>query len=193
MLWQIPVALRVIVAYFISPVVIKKISKLPSRTRNLVWQYFFAAIMAMTIGLIAATNIQAEFLSKNFLFVAIIGAFNAFGCYCQWRAIAISLSRTSIFTWADDLIAIVLGFIILGESQVLNFQLVLGLIIVGVACVLFTLNALTEKKKQKAEKDKPTVGLLFWVGAYSVIWGVANFSLRYFSLQGMSVWNFTSA
>ena len=190
MYWQIPVMCRIIFGYMIAPALIKKIATAPSRTRALVWQYFFSAILALTVALIADANL----LEKRMAAVAIIGAFNAFACYCHWRAVDISLSRTSLFTQADDLICLALGYIILGEGKFLSAWLGIGLILSLVSVFMFTFAKTRAPKANNAkrhERKKWTIGV--WVMLYSIIWGVAIFSMRYFSLAGMSLPSYIAA
>ncbi len=190
MYWQIPVMCRVIIGYMIAPALIKKIATAPSRTRSLVWQYFFSAVFALSIALIAGANLW----ETRVIAVAIIGAFNAFACYCHWRAVDISLSRTSLFTQADDLICLALGYIILGEGKFLSTWLGIGLTLSLVSVSIFTFAKTRTPKAdnaQKPEQKKWTIGI--WVMLYSVIWGVAVFSMRYFSLQGMSLPGYIAA
>ncbi len=184
--WQVPIILSVLVSYIIAPILIKKIARSPSRTRNLVWQYFFAAALATLSALIIGT----DFSGKQAVVVAIIGAFNAFACYCQWRAIDISLSKTSLFTQADDLICVFLGYLILGEGQLLNILLVIGVVF----CVGSGLLFVWEKIQKNKNDNKPFKhSIWLWVMLYSIIWGVAVFSKRYFFLGGMSLLTFVAS
>lgn len=177
--WQIPVILRVIFSYIIAPNLIKRITSAPSRTRSLVWQYFFAAVFALLIALISGTN----FVGWQILTVAIIGAFNAFACYCHWRAVDISLSKTSLFTQADDLTCLLLGYLILSEGKLLNLSLGAGVVFCVGSGLLFVW-----EKSRVTKNDKPFKrDIWLWVMLYSIIWGVAMFSMRYFSLKEMSL------
>lgn len=118
-----------------------------------------------------------------------IGIMNAFGCYCYWRAIAISLSKTSVFTWADDLIGMSLAYIILKETNFLNTRLVIGIIICLLAISIF----FYDKWRSKKQNDSHGKNIEIWVAMYSVIWGFAVFSSRYFGVSGMSPLSFTPA
>ena len=182
MYWQIPLILAIIIGHLIVPFLIKRITQLPSRTRNLVWQYFFCALFATIIAFITGT----KFFDKQFLIIAIIGIFNAFGCYCQWRAIDLSLSKTSLFTQADDLIAIALGYIILHEASFLNPMLGLGVITCISSAVIFACNEWYAKIHTYSH-------ILKWVAGYSIIWGIACFSMRYFSLKDMPILSYIAA
>ncbi|MCX6722594.1 MAG: hypothetical protein NT094_00825 [Candidatus Staskawiczbacteria bacterium] len=177
--WQIPVFLSMLVGRVIAPIIIKNVASAPSRTRNLVWQYFFAALLASLTALISGDT----FSIGQSLIVASIGFFNAFACYCQWRAINISLSKTSLFTQADDLICLLLGYAVLGEGKILNLYLIIGIILCLGSALLFVW--------QKPAKDKgvtPNNKIWLWIALYSIIWGVAIFSMRFFSsVDGMSL------
>lgn len=181
---------RVIIGYMIAPALIKKIATAPSRTRSLAWQYFFSAILALSVALIADANLW----ETRMVVVTVIGAFNAFACYCHWRAVDISLSRTSLFTQADDLICLGLGYIILGEGKFLSAWLGIGLILSLMSVFMFTFAKTRAPKTDNAQmfkRKKWTIGV--WVALYSIIWGVAVFSMRYFSLQGMSLPSYIAA
>lgn len=180
--WQIPLILSIIVSYFLMPYLIKKIAGLPSRSRNLAWQYFFTASFATIIALVGG----AKFFTTAFFWVMIVGAFNAFGCYCQWRAVDINLSKTSLFTQADDFIALLLGYLILHEASFLNPLLGLGIIFCLGSAFIFVYNKWRNKQDSIGEIAK-------WVAYYSIIWGIAKFSMRYFALNDMQLLSYVAA
>lgn len=186
MYWQIPVLCRIIIGYLVQPMLIKRIATKPSRTRSLVWQYFFAASFAMITALIFG----AELRDGRLLLVAVIGMFNAFACYCHWRAVDISLSRTSLFTQADDLICLALGYVVLGEGKFVGPILAMGLALALGSVALFTYTN-ARSAQPKPEEKKGRIG--FWVALYSVIWGVSIFSMSYFSLKGVSLPSYMAA
>lgn len=185
MFWQIPIIFRIIFGDLIAPYLQKKISAKPSRSRNLFWQYFFTALFATTVAFFCGV----EFNDSKFLIILIIGTFNAFGCYCQWRAIAISLSKTSLFTQADDLIAMTLGYILLHEASSLNTFLVIGVTLCLGAVMIFTYNEYRAGEKIKISLS----GIGIWVASYSIIWGIATFSTRYFVLKNMPLPSYIAA
>ncbi|MDD5431146.1 MAG: hypothetical protein PHP03_02905 [Candidatus Pacebacteria bacterium] len=184
--WYLPVVLYIVFAFMIIPFLVKKFACQVSRTRKLVWQYLFAALFTIVTSIAAGIK-----WNDNFLWVAAIGVANAFGCYCQWRAIAINLSVTSVMTWADDVIALGLGFVLLNETKYLNPAISIGLVGVGLAILLFSLA--NKQTRNDAANSDHMIDILTWVALYSVIWGVAMFSLRYFSLGGMKLLGFVSS
>lgn len=188
MYWQIPVLCHVILAYMIAPVLIKKIATAPSRTRSLMWQYIFSSFFALIVGLIT----DAQLFDQRLIIVVLLGFCNAFACYCHWRAVDISLSRTSLFSQADDLICLFLGYIVLHETRILNPILALGLFLsCGSVCLFTIVHARSTAVQNLTDHKRWRLGV--WVGLYSVIWGVAIFSLRYFSLQNMRMSSYITA
>lgn len=170
--WQFLACVVFFYQYGIVQIAIKKIGAGEgSRTRKLVWQYFFAASLALITAAVAG---QLR-LSWPAMTVAIIGAANAFGCYCHWRAYDISMARTAMQSNLDDLIAIGLGYAMLGELRVLTPILTAGVAISVISAVAFS--------KTKRLDDKLSGRLIYWVLSYSLIWGVALFSMRYFSVK----------
>jgi len=171
--------------YGVVSVAIKKIgAKAGSRTRKLVWQYFFAAALAFIMAIVSG---QLE-LSWSVAIVAAIGAANAFGCYCQWRAYDISLARAAVMSNLDDLIAVSLGYALLGELGVLTPTLLGGIVVSIISTAIFA-----RSRYIRAAAEQSPGRLIGWVLGYSLIWGVAIFSMRLFSLQGMSVPTFVAA
>ena len=186
-MWLIPVFFRIIFAYLIAPGLIKKMTDEPARTRKLVWQFGLAAIFAVGLAVLAGANLA----DPRIAIVLLIGAVNAFACYCQWRAMAISLSKTSIFTQADDLIAIGLGYIFLNEASFVGLGLGIGIALaIGSALLLSVVKSRGSKNSVQGKNER---SLLMWVGAYSLIWGGAMFSYRWFAVQNVSPFAFMAA
>ncbi len=182
MIWHIPIFLRIITGDIISKILIKKITGLPSRTRRLCWQFFFAMIFSY----ILAFFMENLSIGHAWLIIAIIGIFNSYGAYCQWRAIDISLSKKSLFTQSDDLITMLLGYVILDETKILNIGIVAGLII----CLGAAGSILWFDRKSKNYRN---MELLKWVAGFSIVWGFAIFSIRFFAIKNISATTFLTA
>ncbi len=175
-MWFIPVALLILVGYGVVPILNKRIAGAPSRARSLLVQHAFAALFADCICIAMGASIETMFFA-----VAIVGVLNAFGNYAYWRAIDTSLSTTSLFSQADDLIALALGYIVLHEFAIVGVWLGIGVGILVCAAALFSVE---QALKQKRGNPK---SIIRWIVAYSLIWGVAMFSGRYFALEGVSI------
>ncbi len=180
--WQVPVVLRIFFAHVVGQYLLKRVSGLPSRTRRLTWQFFFAAIFALLFALATRTPLNHPWL----LLIVALGAVNSFGTYCQWRAIAISQSKTALFTWADDLIAMALAYALLSEAKFLTLQLTSGALLCLGATLAFPF-ATSSSAVKKNDARRAQRALIGWVACYSVIWGLAAFAQRAFSLGGVSL------
>lgn len=188
--WQIAVLSRIILGHIIGQVVFKKISGLPSRILNMSWMFSFCVILSIVFVILIKDDYYSIF-NKYWLEIAGIGVFNGFAAYCLWRAVDISLSKTALFTQADDLTAMLLGYLFLGEAKFLNLNLVIGIIICFSAGTLIVLQRYTSIENNKHERKN--IALIFWVAGYSFIWGVAGFSMRYFALEGVSFSTFLTS
>ncbi len=184
MSWQLAVVGKLFFSFLVSPVLMKMLSSSPSRIRLILLQYTFATLLATTFALVVGGWEGAD--SRNLL-VAGVGVLNAFACYAQWRAVNISLSKNSLFTQADDLIALALGYIILGEGQFLNTGLICG---IGISLLAVTLFIVMRSESQESVSWKIWETLGIWVAIYSVLWGVMNFAIRSFALKGISLPHF---
>lgn len=185
MSWELLVFVSFLYQYGLMQIALKKIgASKGSRTRKLVWQFFFAASLA----LITAAFAGRIHLSSSFIIVAVIGFANAFACYCQWRAYDISMSRTALLTNLDDLTAIGLGYAILGELRVLTPVLTAGIILSVIGAIVFA-----RIKQHDRLNDGKSNRLVFWIFGYTLIWGIAMFSMRLFSVQGMNILTYIAA
>jgi len=185
MSWKILALIGFIWQFGIVQIVIKKIGAVKgSRTRKLVWQYFFATLLAFTAAIIFG---QVR-LNWSFAIIAMIGVANAFACYCHWRAYDISMSRTAVISNLDDVVAMGLGYAVLGEMNVLTPILLAGIILSLVSATVFA------RVKYRKSNDNVFSGyLIVWVLGYTLAWGVAMFSMRFFYLQGLNILTYVIA
>ncbi len=181
-MWQIPVALKVITAHMVVPAMLKKLTARPSRTRQISLQFGICALLSSILFLTGTPGID-----QSFLLIFGIGVINCFACYAQWRAVDINLSKTALFTQADDLIALSLGYLFLGETKFLSSHgILIGIALCFCGATVFSLS-------RKSEKQQDGIRLMIWIGIYSVVWGVATFAIRCFAIGGVSIGKFTFA
>ncbi|MBI4143086.1 hypothetical protein HY480_04390 [Candidatus Uhrbacteria bacterium] len=185
--WYIPVIARIIVGNICGQIVLKKVTGLPSRTRRFVWQFFFAALLSWIAIAITGSTPTAW---STIAIIAVVGFVNSGGAYFQWRAIEISQSKTAVFTWADDLIAIGLGYVILAEHRVLTPSLAIGVVICVGACVAI---GFSERHSGTNDPSRTTFALIGWIAGYSVIWGIAAFVMRYYGVRDVPISTFAAA
>lgn len=171
--WLIPVVGRVITAHIVFPAVLKKIVGLPDRVTRICWQFIFCLLLSAGV---LAFSINAGFKS-SFLLIAGVGIANSVAVYAQWRAVDLNLSKTALLTQADDIIAIVLGQVLLSEGEFLNWLMVVGLVLVFLGA-------------SASGSYTTNLTLLKWVGIYSVIWGVAVVSFRHLAIEDMPIGQF---
>ena len=159
--------------------------------RNLVIQYFFAAIVAWVAASAGHWIMGTHFEWKaQMLVVAVIGVANAVACYWHWKATAINQAITSLSTWLDDIIPLLLGLFILNEFQFLNAMVAIGIMLAVVSAVLFA----TQTTSLSGVKPGAVFQIYKYILAYSFIWGVAGFAMRYLSVKNdMLVWDFISS
>jgi hypothetical protein len=184
MFWQYAVFSRVIVGHIIAQPALKlllswarKNKLIPKNASQievstkikwlLVCLFTFCLVFSLIFAAISGIRYQ-----PLMLMALTIGFLNGFAAYAQWRAIDISLSKTSLFTQADDIIGMLLGYLLLHETVFLTPRLCFGVLLCVIAGILI---ATYERNLQ----------LIKYVGIYSVIWGVASFLFRYFTLNNL--------
>jgi len=172
--WQALFVVRVLVLQIPCTILIKRTAGLGSRTRRLVWQYLLAALFASVFAVAQG----APVVIPDLPWIVLAGFGNGIACYFFWRAYDINLSKTSLFSIARDVIAMALGYVLLEETRYLS-----GWVIVGVFLSILSALMLSVRGTNGSDQARASVNrtLLIWVLLFSVIWGVTDFSVRYFS------------
>jgi hypothetical protein len=177
MAWYVPVAVRIVTGYVAIPILLKPLVDRYAQATLLLFQFAVCFGLALTL---AVTLGQAHL---DWMIVAVGGA-NGLAAYCYRQAIAISLSRTALFAFWDDLLAMGLSYSLLHEGQFLNTRSILGIVASVGAVILFTIHSARKHHVGKEEPDLIPMRLYLYVGAYSVILGVGVFFMRYWGVQG---------
>jgi len=171
--WLIPVVGRVITAHVMFPAVVKKIAGLPDKVTRIYWQFIFCLVLSLGVLVVSVKS----GLDSSFLLITSIGIANSLAVYAQWKAIDLNLSKTALLTQADDIIAVVLGQVLLSEGEFLNWLMIVGLILVFLGA-------------SASGSYTTNLTLLKWVGLYSVIWGVAVVIFRHLAIEDMPIGQF---
>jgi len=189
-MWKWLILCCVLVGFVLFRIALKKtlqrIDGLPlSKKAVLVgWQFLICALLsAAALPVFKATGLESPITQFNYLWavVAVLGVFNAYGAYCQWCAIDISMSKTSIGTQIDDAIAILIGYFILNESNLFGWQLLSGIAMCFAAALILV---------GFKSRDLKNWLLVKYVMKYSLISGVTMASLRFFNLNDLPLSEF---
>ncbi|MDP2676852.1 MAG: hypothetical protein Q8O83_04170 [bacterium] len=185
-LWFIPVIIRVVIIDTFGPWLRKaKIinTNNVSFRKRFALHYFFAFMLALG----AATITQSSIVSLTTMIIFLVGIFNGYGAFCQWRADQFALSTGALFAFTDDFIAMTLGYMILHEAKFLNPGLGAGLALCISAAILFAVYNYYQKKNKK---EHLPFAFFRNVLSYTIIWGFATFLMRYFALEKISIGTF---
>ena len=183
MSWAVPVLLRIAAAYVVGPLLAKPLVDIyPQRTVVLLQ---FAGCWAVALPL--ALTLQQ--LHLDWQMVA-VGFGNGLAAYCYYKAIAISLSRTALFAFWDDLLAMGLSYGLLHEGQFLNARLVLGMGLSVGAVLLCTVHSAPPQPASEPGSARTPRRLYLYAGAYSLLVGGGVFFMRYLGVQGTELGTF---
>lgn len=178
--WQIPVVLRVVIAYGVTSILFKYIVGLPSRTRRLRAQFLFCGMFAVAVLFASRTRLVPDI---RFFLIVGLGFANSLAAYAQWRAVDLSLSRTALFTFMDDVISMALAAVFLAEHRIFTPLLGIGIVLCFAAAIV---NARLESRaKASTETNRASRRIFLWIGIYSLIWGVAGFAFRAAAVSGL--------
>lgn len=121
-----------------------------------------------------------------------LGFINSFAVYCNFRAVNMSLTKTSILRPLSSIMAIILGYLFLDEIKFLNKFILLGVLFCFSSTVLFIIN---NKNNNNNEKYISTDNRRFlgWISGVVVIFAFVSFFMRYFALEGITLTEFIAS
>jgi hypothetical protein len=185
--WLLPVFLRIGIGQIIGPFVLKKNSTEHGRIPRFLFSFITATVCVLGYALIV-NNVSFD---QTFLLILLIGIANGGAAYCQWRAVDLSLSRTYLFSWLDDVTSLLLAYFILHEGRFLNLWVSLGIGFSLVATVMSSWFSYHRKHAENIKRGIPKpkgsgIEIYFWILSYSIVWGVVVFLMRYLALQGVN-------
>lgn len=186
--WQVPVALRLVVAYVIAQPLIKKLTKEndESRTQKFLLQFLICLLLASAFAIWSG---DCNF-DRNAHILFAVGVANAFGAFCQWKSIGYSLSKNALFTVWDDIIAMTLCFAVLHEGKFLNPWIIAGIAMSFIAIVCFFRHSWQKMQKPGEGGTSTPPAFYACVAGYSIIWGIAVFLMRKFAVEGVTLSTF---
>ena len=169
--WYWPVLASLVVGNVLGPVVMKRVSGQFDRTRQQVITY--STILSLTVVWFWLAGRGRFDLSRHFLPILLAGLANGLAVYCQWRAVDISLAKSSAFTFLDDAIGIGLAAIFLGEWAELDWLNSLG---IGLGILAVGLAARRDWRRRAGAANQPEAKandprLYLFVAVFSLIWG----------------------
>jgi hypothetical protein len=122
--------------------------------------------------------------------IVAVGFSNGLAAYCYYKAIALSLTRTALFAFWDDLLAMGLSYALLHEGQFLNTRLLLGIGLSVGAVIGFTMHSAHAQPTSEPAAARPPRRLYLYAGTYSLLVGGGVFFMRYLGVQGTGLGTF---
>jgi len=180
--WYVPVLLRIGAAYIAGPLLLKPLVDRYAQATLLLLQFLGCLAVALPLAVVWHQH-QLDWR------IVAVGFSNGLAAYCYYKAIALSLSRTALFAFWDDLLAMGLSYTLLHEGQFLNARLVLGIGVSLGAVLLFTVQSYSQQAQEPTTKRLP-MRLYLYASAYSVILGLGLFFIRYLGVQGTALGTF---
>ena len=178
--WLVPIAIYIPIAYVGVRWLGKHLANRPNPTQKLVMNFSFGAAVAGCLAFFTG-NLTISWL------VLAIGVCNGVANIFSWKATRTSLSETSLLSFGDDIIAILLAVIIVGDGKYVNVVSGLGMMLCLATGILFWWHSWKAKGRESSVFYRNVL-------IYSLMWGIVDFAIRYFALKEMPVlqfvWNF---
>ncbi|MDO8435948.1 MAG: hypothetical protein Q7S82_00985 [bacterium] len=175
MSWQMALAILLLVNT--GSVVLTKVAAdiIPKKSIGIFYQYLFCVAIAVIYGFLTK-EVKVTFVM---LLIGAVGFVNAFGNYFQWRASALSLSRTTLFFPMMEVVTIVLAVSFLGEDVLWNPQLIIGAALCFLAMWLFRMS----KRESGNHAETPAGKWIVFILGMILIFGTTGFLLKWFALD----------
>ncbi len=174
--WYVPVVVRMLAAYVAGPLLLKPLAGQYAQAKLLLIQFAICFAVALPVAA-ALGQLQLDWT------IVAVGGGNGLAAYCYRQAIAISLSRTALFAFWDDLLAMGLSYVILHEGQFLNAGLVAGVLLSVGAVIGFTVHGYRKAHPRQDTPERLPTRLYLYAGAYSVMLGFGVFFMRYLGVK----------
>jgi hypothetical protein len=169
--WFVPIGIYIILSYVVMALLRKHLANQPDQIKRLFINFSLCTAFAV---LFAATTNNLVFVP----FVFAIGMMNGVANIVHWRANRISMSKTSLLSFGDDVIAILLAIVFVGDGSYLNWVNGTGMTLCLLTGVLFW---------QHHFKGREPNRFFLNVLTYSVLWGMCDFALRFYAKQELPV------
>ena len=128
--WYVPVVCRIVTGYIAVPILLKPMVDKYPHSMMLFLQ--FVCCFAVALPVAALNQHRVDWM------IVAVGFINGLAAYCYRKAITMSLSRTALLAFWDDLLAMGLSYVILHEVQFLTTGIILGMVASLGAVILFT-------------------------------------------------------
>lgn len=174
--WVTPVVLYVLLAFGLVRWMGKKYIVGTKR----IWRLFVQFLTCFVVLLaLAIWQGQVELAFSNLTVVWAMGIGSGLACFYNWKAQDLSLGKTSVFTIWDDILGMCLSYVVLSEGRYLNTVSATGIVLSGIALVLFAVHAF----RRRGDTNVLPLAFFGYIAIYSVIWGVGLFGQRYFKVD----------
>lgn len=181
--WYVPVSIYVVFVYFGVRTLSKYLADQPDQIKRIAVNMTFCVTAA---ALFAVVTGNVRFDASTYTVMG-VGVLNAFANIALWRATKVSMSKTSMLSFGDDIIGILLVWVIIGDGKYLNVVSGSGMSL----CVLTALLFWWYNNQKKANRE-PRV-FYAYVLIYCVLWGVAISSQRYYAFNQLPTAQFVFA
>lgn len=175
--WLVPIGIYVVFTFVGLAWLRKYLANQPDQVKRIFINFTFCAAIAVVFALLTD---NLRFAAGTFIMMG-VGVLNGIANIVHWRANKVSMSKTSLLSFGDDVVAILLAVIIVGDGAYLNWVSGTGMMLCLLTGVLFW--------KHHFKGGEPSAFYMN-VFAYSVLWGVCDFSLRYYAIERMPVAQF---
>jgi hypothetical protein len=195
--WFIPLGLSIFIGYVLQAILLKRLADRDSRSTAQFVGFCGAAGLALIFGLLR----KAIILDSASLTIIAIGFVNALAARAHVEATRINMTFASVFLVLDDVLAMTLAWFILNEGKFFTPIIATGVTLAIETAMFFaiykgkkveikklkdeikTLKNLTKKPESETiQRLGDEWKLVLYVLAFSLTWGVAIFSMRYFNV-----------
>src|SRR3989344_833975 len=186
--WFVPLSISIFIGSILQAILLKRLADRDARSAAQLIGFCGAAALALAFGLMRNDVV----LDGASLTVIAIGFVNALAARAHVEATRINMAFASVYLIMDDVLAMALAWFVLNEGRFMTPSIAAGGTLAVATALFFTIyrNQKAEIKRLKNPEEKtetkqavPDEWKLFaYVFGFSITWGVAIFSMRYFNV-----------
>jgi hypothetical protein len=182
--WQVAALLKIAGGSVLAPLAFRLLGEAsaPERAKRIALQYGWALALVLPLAFVWGESCCSSEAWK----IAVLGALTTLGVFFQWRAYALSLSRSAIFIPLSSVIPLMLSAALLGEwlSFSTNLSLLLGFFLAVLGLALHVSRDVRQKRNAESGEPLPRA---FYANAiaFTLIFGIATFLLNHWAKAGV--------
>lgn len=188
--WLLAILIRIIPASILAAVFMKKIideeekdnrDNYEIQARKLNIAFLLCSCFSLLFCLHSFYLSGINPFTYSIFAVMVMGILNSLANVFKWRSVGIGMAKSYLFFGGKDIIAIILGFLFLNGTKLLNPLTALGIILSFCTYAIIGLQKYAEQKEKTNQSRNSK--LIKYAAGFSLVWGFLQFFEGWFAFK----------